>query len=114
MNGKAPKPEEFPITFERALRLAVGGRDVPERFRIFRAWWKASLLEMSKRTGSPIQDNTDEVVAMFRRGVDSSWLNNMCAGIKEFKKAQVVEQCRTAANARWSKSKLDSPKRRKK
>ena len=98
---KNPSPAEFPLTFDHALRLAVGGREVPERFRIFRAWWKSELVRVSKTSGV-LRDNTDEVVMMFKRaGVDLAWFNSMRLGIEEYKAAQQIQQRRNAANSRW-------------
>lgn len=100
---KTPRPDEFPITIERALRLAVGGRDEPERFRVFRAWWKTELARVSKITGV-ITDNTDEMVRYFKQnGVDRSWLNSFCAGIAQFKAAQRSERMSNLAKTRWQK-----------
>jgi len=76
---------------------------VPERFRVFRAWWRAELLQVSKRTGV-YTNNTDEVVLYFRKnGVDQQWLNSFCLGLKAYRAEQHIEQRRNAANARWKR-----------
>src|SRR5882724_12983568 len=113
MKKKLPSPDEFPITFEHVLRLAVGGRDVPERFRIFRAWWRSQLVRMSHISGVVV-DNTDEAVKYFRDvGVDSGWFNHKRIGICDYKEAQKSASRREAAMARWNKQKArmqnDSP-----
>jgi hypothetical protein len=103
MKTKIPCSASFPITFEHALRLAAGGREVEPRYALFRRWWKSELHRVAKTTGA-FSDNTDQVVLMFRRdGVSADWFTCMCAGIADYKYNRGVEQRRSAANARWKK-----------
>jgi hypothetical protein len=114
MKNRIPTPEEFPISFEQALRIAVGGRSVPDRFRIFRRWWKSELARIAKATGNNSRDNTDEVIVYFRaNGVDESWFHNFRVGIAEYRAAQKTEQMRQTALARW-KGKTKAPTAAKK
>ena len=112
-----PSAGDFPITLDRALRLAVGGRSVPDRFHIFRMWWKLELERMAKIRGTASPDNTDEVVKLFReQGIDSAWLNTIRQGVKDYKASQHSERGRSGAKARWAKAKKelgDSQKRGK-
>lgn len=101
---KTPSPAEFPITFEQALRLAIGGRSVPDRFRIWRQWWKAELARVAKTTGVHA-DNTDMMLAKFRNeGVDSIWFHNFQAGIAAYRANTLSAIKRKAALARWHPS----------
>ncbi len=113
MKPKPPSPAEFPITFDTALRLAVGGRSVPDRFHTWRLWWKSELAQVARRTGV-VTDNTVEMIAYFRHnGVDRCWLGSFCAGIAAYKAERGSEQRRQAAVARWGKAKKAPGKRRK-
>lgn len=99
-----PSEHEFPITFEHALRLAVGGREVPERFRIFRSWWKSELARIAKFTGV-VTDNVDSAILYFRQnGVDQCWFQNFCNGISKFKDSQKKERMSNLAKTRWQKN----------
>ncbi len=99
---RIPGPDEFPISFEHALRLAAGGREVGERFRLFRKWWRSELARVARATGREAPDNTDDMFLHFRNhGVDYGWFGCMRVGIPEVRKAEAVQQRRDAANARW-------------
>jgi len=108
---KTPSEHEFPITFDHALRLAVGGRDVPERFRVFRAWWKSELGRIAKFTGV-LRDNTDETIFYFRQnGVDCPWFTTFCKGIADYKIAKRKERMSNLAKTRWDKPKAEKRSR---
>jgi hypothetical protein len=113
MKNKLPSADECPVTFEIALRLAVGGRSVPDRFHTWRMWWKSELARVARATGVHT-DNTDKMVAYFRHnGVDASWLGSFCAGIAAYKAEQGIEQRRQAAVTRWGRVKKAPRKGRK-
>jgi hypothetical protein len=104
---------EFPIAFKKALRLTVGGEEVPRRLRIFKEWWRSELLRVATSTGGRLVDNTDEMVSFFQtHGVERDWFNNFTIGIEEYKKVKRTERFRNLANRRWNKK--VSPDRRKK
>jgi hypothetical protein len=111
--SKLPSDAEYPITFAEALRLTVGGRSVPDRFRIWRGFWRSELSRVAKQTGV-YTDNTDAMLAHFRHnGVDASWFGCFRAGIPAYRAELGVEQRRKAIRARWGSRKKGYRKGRK-
>jgi hypothetical protein len=101
---KLPEVEEYPISFERALRISCGGRSRGDHWRWWRAWWRSELA----RFGSP--DNADDVIAYFQRvGCDSQWVRTFTVGISGFKAAERKARSRRAALTRWQKDKKFLP-----
>lgn len=104
-NDEQPKAEEFPLSFKLTLRLAYGGRSVPDRVRAFRAWWRSELERMAKINGTPAVDNAAEVIGMFKKdGVDAGMFNMIRIGLTEWKQARYVDQKRQAALSMWAKA----------
>ena len=106
-----PRPGPFPIPFEEALRLAVGGRHRPDRYSVFRQFWRSELLRMAAATGlGPPVDNTDRVIARFKAsGVTRLEFESLRSGVSEWRKAHAQAQRSAAARTRWSKPKPRKP-----
>jgi hypothetical protein len=106
--------EEFPLDLERAFRLAIGGRDRAERFRLFRGYWRMALKQTQARYTAMglninVPDNTDAMILFLRQnGVDDAWFRNIRDGVTEFRATERAEHARKAIKARWSKKRRKS------
>lgn len=116
------------ITFDKCLRIIIGGRLKADRYRIWRAWSRSYLLEKLQQSSGPAQvvfddenngrivygitelppdkDTTDAHLKHFKeKGVEPGLFRLMQQEIPKWRKEQQAKQRSEAAKARWNKAK---------
>lgn len=96
---------EFPMPWKKALREIFGGRTEGDRTNLFRSVWRSQLQRMTALTRIASDDNTNEMIAKFKReGMDADWLAGLKRDFAEWRAERDRTQRRNAANCRWKKT----------